>query len=64
VTHEDADARDDDIPERVLALAAARSSAREARDFDQADQIRTELVDLGWTIVDTAEGSTIRRARP
>ena len=53
----------EDVPEPVLALAAARSSAREARDFERADEIRTELGDLGWTVVDTADGSTVRRAR-
>jgi len=50
-----------DVPDHVLELVAARSQARETRDFAQADGIRSQLADLGWSVVDTAEGSTVRR---
>jgi cysteinyl-tRNA synthetase len=42
--------------EAALALLAEREKARQERDFAAADRLRDELLALGWTIRDTAEG--------
>jgi len=49
-------------PAEVTALVAARAAAREARDWARADGIRSELVALGWDVVDGPTASTVHRA--
>jgi cysteinyl-tRNA synthetase len=56
----DADA--DEVPEDVAAMCAARDRARAERDWGVADQLRDELVALGWVVEDTASGTQVRRA--
>ncbi|HUP54827.1 MAG TPA: hypothetical protein VM408_04915, partial [Methylomirabilota bacterium] len=48
------------VPAEVAALVAARDAARAARDYARADELRDELVDEGWDIVDGPDGSTLR----
>ena len=43
------------------ALVAARDDARARRDWAEADRLRDELVALGWTVEDSAEGTRVRR---
>jgi len=45
---------------RVEALIAARTAARAARDWAEADRIRGELAEMGVRIEDGAEGTTWR----
>ena len=40
------------IPDEVLAAAHARSRAREARDWSEADRLRAEIEAAGWKIAD------------
>ncbi len=47
---------------RIQALVDARSAAKQARDFGQADAIRNQLKDLGIAIEDTAAGVRWKRA--
>jgi cysteinyl-tRNA synthetase len=47
---------------RIDALVAARQSARDNKDFAEADRIRDELLAEGITIEDTSEGPRWRRA--
>jgi cysteinyl-tRNA synthetase len=49
-----------ETPEEVQALVDERDAARRARDFDRADAIRTRLVELGWEVMDTADGTRVR----
>ena len=51
------------VPEEIQALVGERAAARAGRDFARADEIRTELAGLGWEVVDSAAGSTLRRVR-
>jgi GT2 family glycosyltransferase len=50
----------DPIPPEVLRLLAARTAAREARDWARADALRDELATLGWEPQDGPSGSTAR----
>lgn len=50
----------DVVDSASAALVAARDEARSRRDWDEADRLRDELVDLGWTVEDAASGTRIR----
>ncbi|MGI8792966.1 MAG: cysteine--tRNA ligase [Acidimicrobiales bacterium] len=52
---------DDDVDDASAALAAERDAARAAKDFARADQIRDELLALGWVIEDTPSGTRLTR---
>ncbi|MFZ4519471.1 MAG: cysteine--tRNA ligase [Microthrixaceae bacterium] len=59
------DLRDPDgdlVPDEVAALARARDRARAEKDWGMADQLRDELVALGWVVEDTPGGTVVRRA--
>jgi cysteinyl-tRNA synthetase len=53
--------RQEQVPEAVQVLAAARSAARAARDWAEADRLRSELLDAGWEVEDRPDGYTLRR---
>jgi cysteinyl-tRNA synthetase len=42
-------------------LVTRRDAAREAKDWDEADRLRNELVTLGWVVEDSSTGTLIRR---
>jgi cysteinyl-tRNA synthetase len=46
-------------PDEVHELVKEREGAREARDFDRADELREEIARLGWVVEDTPTGSTL-----
>jgi cysteinyl-tRNA synthetase len=52
---------EEDAPDELKRLAAEREEARDARDFERADQIRDQLADSGWEIRDTPEGARLVR---
>jgi cysteinyl-tRNA synthetase len=43
------------------ALVDRRDEARNAQNWAEADRLRDELVDRGWTVEDSASGTLIRR---
>ncbi len=49
--------------EAIQALVEARSAARAAKDYAEADRIRAELDGMGVIIDDTANGTIWRRSR-
>jgi cysteinyl-tRNA synthetase len=53
--------RQETIPEAVHALAAARSAARAAKQWGEADRLRAELHAAGWEMEDRADGYTLKR---
>ena len=56
------DAREGFEPtEEMLALVAERDAARAAKDFATSDRIRERLQDLGLEVMDSAEGTQVRR---
>lgn len=51
----------DDVDEATAALIAARNAARSAKDWAEADRLRDELTNLGWTVSDGADGTTVHK---
>ena len=53
-----------DVPDEVRALAADRQDRRNARDFAAADALRDRIRDLGFNVIDGAEGPTFEPVEP
>jgi hypothetical protein len=51
-------------PPEVVALAAARTEARAARDFAAADRLRDEIAAAGWLVTDAPDGPVLRPRPP
>ncbi|MBK8802976.1 MAG: cysteine--tRNA ligase [Fibrobacteres bacterium] len=58
----EAEAVDDDEAARIDALVAARTVARESKNWPEADRIRKELADLKVVVTDTPTGPTWKKA--
>src|ERR1044072_570818 len=52
------------IPDDVLSLAHARSAARAARDWAEADRIGAEIEAAGWKVVDRGTDFALQPAAP
>jgi cysteinyl-tRNA synthetase len=53
-----------EIPPEVRALVDERDRARAAREFEASDAIRSRLIDMGWEVMDTADGTKVRPLAP
>jgi len=53
--------RDEELPPDVASLVELRNSARQARDWNESDRIRDELVAMGYEVGDGPSGTTVRR---
>ncbi|OLD41681.1 MAG: hypothetical protein AUI83_20525 [Armatimonadetes bacterium 13_1_40CM_3_65_7] len=51
----------EDIPPDVQSLVDKRNAARQAKEWAQSDEIRTELIRLGWEVGDGPTGTTVKR---
>lgn len=49
------------IPTEVVALANARNNARMMKNWEEADDIRASVLQLGYEILDSKDGFTIRK---
>jgi cysteinyl-tRNA synthetase len=49
-----------DIPPEVQTLVTQRDRARADRDFARSDDIRNRIIDMGWEVMDTADGTRVR----
>ncbi|HEU5263697.1 MAG TPA: cysteine--tRNA ligase [Gaiellaceae bacterium] len=56
-------AADDEAPADIVVLAEQRQQARSARNFDEADRLRSELDAAGWEVRDEADGYRLVRLR-
>ena len=54
---------DEELSTRVEALIAARAEARRAKDWPQADRLRTELADLNVEVLDGPGGTATWRLK-
>ena len=52
------------IPQDVLDSAHARSAARAARDWPEADRLRAEIEAAGWTVVDRGTDFALSPSAP
>jgi Glycosyl transferase family 2 len=43
-------------PDDIVEMAARRSEARAAKDFAAADELRAQIADAGWVVVDEPDG--------
>ncbi len=55
------DIGDDDVPEEILTMLEQREQARKDKDFALADSLREQIKDRGYEIIDTGEGSKLRK---
>ena len=53
-----------DVPDEIRALAAERDRRRSERDFAAADALRDRIAELGFTVIDTAEGPRFEPVAP
>ena len=51
----------EEIPAQVMTLVEARSAARKARDFAEADRLRDEIAKLGYAVKETRQGTQITK---
>jgi cysteinyl-tRNA synthetase len=51
----------DDIPADIQALVTERNKAKQEKNFQRSDQIRKQILEAGFVILDTHSGSTVRR---
>ncbi|MFM9077519.1 MAG: cysteine--tRNA ligase, partial [Solirubrobacterales bacterium] len=49
------------VDEEALALLAERETARAEGDFEQADELRDRLAELGWEVRDSEAGVSLVR---
>jgi cysteinyl-tRNA synthetase len=49
------------IPEEMLALLKKRNDSRAAKDWSEADRCRNEITARGYEILDTPQGSSLRK---
>lgn len=60
--YDKADAEDNvSVPEEIFALAEKRKAAKAEKNYALADEIRKEIADKGFILVDTKDGFTIKR---
>ena len=52
---------DDSPDDDLIELVRLRGLARDSRDWAEADRIRDELAQRGWTVRDTPEGPKLKR---
>ncbi len=53
----------DSAPAEIVALAREREAARASMDFARADELRDQIVELGWDVRDVAGGFELVRRR-
>ena len=47
------------LPEDVLEIIKQRNIARENKDWNKSDELRDKLINLGYTVKDTKEGTSV-----
>jgi cysteinyl-tRNA synthetase len=53
--------KQEDVPEEIRKIAEERWQLKLAKDFAKADQLRRDLIELGWAINDSREGYLIEK---
>lgn len=50
-----------DVPQEIQQLIKKRSDAKEAKDFKKSDELRKQIEDLGYEVMDTPEGQKVKK---
>ena len=50
-----------EVPAEVLVLVEKREAARKNKDWVESDKLREEILNLGWTVEDTAQGQKVAK---
>lgn len=53
--------RKEEVPQEIMTLVQERASAKEAKDYARADEIRIHIEERGYAVEDTATGTAIRK---
>ncbi|MDR1457527.1 MAG: cysteine--tRNA ligase [Puniceicoccales bacterium] len=56
--------QDIEVPEEIKKLAESRWQAKRSKNFIEADKLRQELSDQGWTVKDSSTTYTIEKDEP
>jgi cysteinyl-tRNA synthetase len=51
--------QEDEVPEEVLELVSQRSAAKDAKDWELADSLRSRISELGFAVKDVKDGEPI-----
>jgi cysteinyl-tRNA synthetase len=51
------------IPPEIVALAEDRWQAKQNREWEKADSLRSRLLENGWQILDSKDGFEIQPAK-
>ena len=51
----------DELPDEVKALLTQRAQARAAKEWKHSDELRDQIVALGWAVKDTKDGQKLTR---
>ena len=51
----------EDFPEEALSLLEARTEAKKAKNWAEADKIREQLKNMGYAVEDTKDGAKLKR---
>ncbi|MCD5380571.1 cysteine--tRNA ligase [Candidatus Gracilibacteria bacterium] len=52
---------EEEIPENIAKLFEKRNTAKSEKDFELSDKLRDELLEGGWKIIDSREGSRVEK---
>jgi len=52
-----------EVPAEVTELLDQRDTARSAKDWALSDQLRDQIAERGFTVVDTSEGAHLEPAK-
>ncbi|MEG0692063.1 MAG: cysteine--tRNA ligase [Oscillospiraceae bacterium] len=53
--------KEEEIPQEILDLVEERISARKAKDFAKADLVRDKIIELGYHVEETRQGTKITK---
>jgi cysteinyl-tRNA synthetase len=53
-----------EVPEEIKRLAESRWQAKQSKNFIEADRLRQELSNYGWTVKDSPSTYTIEKDEP
>ncbi|HLV80094.1 MAG TPA: cysteine--tRNA ligase [Chthonomonadaceae bacterium] len=52
---------EDTLPAEIEALAQERDAARKAKDWARSDALRAQLIEMGYDVGDSPQGTTVKR---